>query len=136
MLNPYFVFSCAILTCIRQLILRLFILAYLLIFCNSLILSTDCIKWINGARYFTLFRCVLFYFPWIAVYIYKETDNCSTCLLKKPKVNLKEGKNVSKIPGFPGEVINIDLEGPMAEAIGTRPEVSEADPQRTKRYQD
>ena len=61
-----------------------------------------------------------FYFPGMAAYIYKETNNCSTCLVKKQKVNLKEGKHVPKIPGFPGEVINIDLVGPMPESNGKK----------------
>ena len=45
----------------------------------------------------------------MTAFIYKESDNCSTCLVKRQKVNLKEGKHVPKIPGFPGEVINIDF---------------------------
>ena len=41
-----------------------------------------------------------FYFPGMAAYIYKETDNCSTCLVKKQKVSLNEENHVPKIPGF------------------------------------
>ena len=61
-----------------------------------------------------------FYFPGMTAYIYKQTDNCSTCLVKRQKVNLKEGKHVPKIPGFPGEVINVDLVGPMPESNGKK----------------
>ena len=40
--------------------------------------------------------------------------------MKRQKVNLKEGKHVPKIPGFPGEVINVDLVGPMPESNGKK----------------
>ena len=56
-----------------------------------------------------------FYWPGMASDLKQRVKKCDTCLAKIQQVNLKGGQHKPRKHGFPGEVLYIDLVGPMPE---------------------
>ena len=56
-----------------------------------------------------------FYWPGMNAELKRKVRNCDTCLAKIQQVNLKGGEHKPRKHGFPGEVLYIDLVGPMPE---------------------
>ena len=56
-----------------------------------------------------------FYWPGMASMLKQQVKRCDTCLAKIQQVNLKSGQHQPRKHGFPGEVLYIDLVGPMPE---------------------
>ena len=54
-----------------------------------------------------------FYWPGMASELKQQVKKCDTCLAKIQQVNLKSGQHKPRKHGFPGEVLYIDLVGPM-----------------------
>ena len=54
-----------------------------------------------------------FYWPGMASELKQQVKKCDTCLAKIQQVNLKGGQHKPRKHGFPGEVLYIDLVGPM-----------------------
>ena len=56
-----------------------------------------------------------FYWPGMASELKQQVKKCDTCLGKIQQVNLKGGQHKPRKHGFPGEVLYMDLVGPMPE---------------------
>ena len=56
-----------------------------------------------------------FYWPGMNADLKRKVKSCDTCLAKIQQVNLKNGEHKPRKHGFPGEVLYIDLVGPMPE---------------------
>ena len=56
-----------------------------------------------------------FYWPGMASALKQQVKRCDTCLAKIQQVNLKGGQHKPRKHGFPGEVLYVDLVGPMPE---------------------
>ena len=56
-----------------------------------------------------------FYWPGMASELKQRVNKCDTCLAKIQQVNLRGGQHKPRKHGFPGEVLYIDLVGPMPE---------------------
>ena len=56
-----------------------------------------------------------FYWPGMASALKQQVKRCDTCLAKIQTVNLKGGQHKPRKHGFPGEVLYVDLVGPMPE---------------------
>ena len=56
-----------------------------------------------------------FYWPGMNADLKRKVKSCDTCLAKIQQVNLKNGEHKPRRHGFPGEVLYIDLVGPMPE---------------------
>ena len=64
----------------------------------------------------TIARAALkFYWPGMNADLKRKVKSCDTCLAKIQQVNLKSGEHKPRKHGFPGEVLYIDLVGPMPE---------------------
>ena len=56
-----------------------------------------------------------FYWPGMNADLKRQVKRCDTCLAKIQQVNQKEGEHKPRKHGFPGEVLYVDLVGPMPE---------------------
>ena len=56
-----------------------------------------------------------FYWPGMSTSLKQKVKNCDTCLAKIQKLDLKGGQHKPRRHGFPGEVLYVDLVGPMPE---------------------
>ena len=56
-----------------------------------------------------------FYWPGMNAELKRRVKNCDTCLAKIQQVDLKSGQHKPRKHGFPGEVLYIDLVGPLPE---------------------
>ena len=68
-----------------------------------------------GCNATSLRACQKFYWPGMTGYLKRRVRNCDTCLAKIQKTNLHQTVHKPRRHGYPGEVLYIDLVGPLPE---------------------
>ena len=57
-----------------------------------------------------------FFYPGMVEDLRRMSINCSVCLAKRKKIDLKKGKHNPVASGYKGEMIAVDLVGPYPES--------------------
>ena len=68
-----------------------------------------------GCNATSLRACQKFYWPGMTGYLKRRVRNCDTCLAKIQKTNLHQTVHKPRRHGYPGEVLYVDLVGPLPE---------------------